>query len=352
MTAGYKVAGVDLDSILAPWHTGWPQASLTKYQVNGADFNGRYATLAAGSAPSATGIKVGGTDLSAIFAALGTTNVQVGTQPSAVSGSAAAGIPSGTVTSNTTTVAGSKGGGTYSYICVVVITVGSGVTATAPSSATSGVTGNIPQGTTYSGTMHWNISDGVTSINTNSVAWSLTNTSTFTPSTVTHTTAGSGTETVPAGATNVVIEVKGGGAGSSATGFTQAYACGGGGAGYCRSSYACSGGQTIAYTVGQAGSTNLNQNGIQGGDSTASSGTLTITTMTGQGGNGATNNGTGGTGSGGNQANATGANGVDGGAGGASGAAGVNFDTGNAFGHGGTFNGTNVTGGFVCFRYT
>lgn len=349
MSSGYKVAGVDLDSILASWHTGWPQAALTKCQVNGADFNGRYATLGTGSAPSATGIKVNGTDLAAIFAALGSTNVQVLTQPASVTGSSAAGVPSGTVTSVTTTCAGTKGGGGYTYTWHLA--TGSGVSFTAGTSATTAVTGTVNQNSTNSGTMFCTISDGVTSVNTNTVNWSLTNTSSFTPSTVTH-TSGSGTETVPAGASNVVIESKGGGAGPSTTGFSDTYANGGPGAGYCRSSYACSGGQTLAYVVGAAGGTNVNNNGTPGGDSTVSSGTLTITTMTAHGGPGASAGGPGGTASGGNQANATGGNGVNGGAGAPSGSAGVNFDTGNTFGHGADFNGVNATGGFVCFRYT
>lgn len=164
-------------------------------------------------------------------------------------------------------------------------------------------------------------------------------------------TSGSGTETVPAGYANVVIEVKGGGGGYSDTSATLPFLAGGGGAGYCRSTYAVTGGQTINYVVGTAGGINLNGNGTLGQPSTASSGTLSITTMTANGGGGANANGAGGTASGGNQANATGSNGVNGGGGGLS-TAGVNFDTGDAYGKGGAYNSGGETGGFVSFYYT
>lgn len=164
-------------------------------------------------------------------------------------------------------------------------------------------------------------------------------------------TSGSGTETVPSGGyTQVVIEVKGGGAGPSQTGFTDAYANGGGGGGYSRSVYSVTAGQTINYSVGSVGGTNLNSNGTQGGASSVTSGTLSITAMTANGGLGAANNGVGGTASGGNQANITGASGTNGGPGGAS-TAGVYFDTANVYGHGAAYNGSG-TGGCVSFRYS
>lgn len=180
-------------------------------------------------------------------------------------------------------------------------------------------------------------------------AWVL-----FSPTTHAY-TSGSGSDTIPTGASQVVIEVKAGGGGSSATGFTSSYACGGGGAGYSRSVISltpANWGQTIAYQVGLGGATNLNNNGVQGGNSTVSSGTFALATITANGGSGAGGNGAGGTASGGNQVNDTGASGVNGGIGGASGSAGQYFDTGNAYGHGGDFNGSNVTNGFVSFRYT
>lgn len=177
MTANYNLNGTDLDSFFAPYHAGWPEAAATNIKVGGVDVDGRYAAIVSGNAGPATTFKANSVDLSAIFAAAGSTSVQVATQPSNVSGSSAAGRPSGTVTSNTTTVAGRKGGGSYTYTVHVTITVGSGVTATAPSSATSGVTGSVPAGQTYQGTMYWNISDGVTNVNTSPCNWSLRNTS-------------------------------------------------------------------------------------------------------------------------------------------------------------------------------
>lgn len=174
--SGYKVNETDLDSIFAPYHTGWPQAAATGFKVGGADINTRYAPLSTGSAAAATKYKTAsGQDLNAIFAAIGTTGVQVATQPSAVSGSAAAGNPSGAVTSNTTSVLGTKGGGSYSYTWHIAS--GPVVSFTSGSSRTTGVTYSaVPAGTTYSGTMYCTISDGITSANTSSAGWSLTNT--------------------------------------------------------------------------------------------------------------------------------------------------------------------------------
>ena len=70
----------------------------------------------------------------------------------------------------------------------------------------------------------------------------------FAPISHTYIAPGAAVETVPAGATTVVIEVNhpGGGGGTSGTGFSGG---GGGGGGYSKSSYACSTGQTINYTV-------------------------------------------------------------------------------------------------------
>jgi hypothetical protein len=164
-------------------------------------------------------------------------------------------------------------------------------------------------------------------------------------------TSGSGTETMPSGYAYVDIEVKGGGGGWSTTGYTQSFAAGGGGAGYCRSTnISVVAGGTLNYAVGNAGGTDIHENGTSGIASSVSSGTVGITTMTANGGGGGFSNGAGGTASGGNAANATGANGVNGGAGGAS-TAGVNFDAGNAYGHGGTYNSGGSTGGFVVFYY-
>ena len=176
MASGFKVAGVDLDSIFAPLHAGWPQAGVTDFEIAGADVNGRYAPLSTGTAAAVTDFKEGGgADLNTVFAAYGSTGVRVLTQPGNVSGSAMAGNPAGTVTSDTTTCAGTKGKGSYSYTWHLAS--GSGVTFTSPNSPTTAVTGSVPAASSINGTMYCTISDGVTSVNTNTVSWSLTNTS-------------------------------------------------------------------------------------------------------------------------------------------------------------------------------
>jgi hypothetical protein len=167
-----------------------------------------------------------------------------------------------------------------------------------------------------------------------------------------YTALGPGTETIPSGYAFVAIENKGGGAGNSAPGHTAGYASGGGGAGYSRSVYPLTSsnwGQTINYSVGQGGGTNLNNNGTPGVASSVSAGSFAMTTMTANGG-AASSGGAGGTASGGNQVNATGANGVNGGSGGAS-TAGEYFDSGNTYGRGADYNVANNTHGFVSFYY-
>ena len=128
--------------------------------------------------------------------------------------------------------------------------------------------------------------------------------SNFTPQTIVRQGSAS-SQTVPAGATNVIIEAWGNGGYGGGYYFDGSnYNSGGGGGagGYCRSSYSCSGGQTINYDA-RAGFT------VQ-----VTSGTLSITTMTANnGGNGVPGTfsdagfaGNGGTATGGNQANVTG----------------------------------------------
>ena len=175
MASGYAKGGTDLDSIFAAWHTGWPQAAATDFDVVDTDLSARYAPLSTGTAAAATIYKIAsGADLNTIFAAYGSTGVIVEMQPAAVSGSAAAGNPNGTVTSDTTSCLGERGSGTYSYTWHVAS--GSGVTFTEPSQRTTAVTGTVSSASTISGTMYCTISDGVTSIDTNTVAWSLQNT--------------------------------------------------------------------------------------------------------------------------------------------------------------------------------
>jgi hypothetical protein len=172
--SGYTVGGVDLDSIFAPYHTGWPQAGATGYGVSGTDLNARYAPLSTGSSASPTGYKVGGTDLNAIFAGAGTTGIAISTQPSAVSGSAAAGNPSGTVTSSSTSCTGTHGNsGAYGYSWHLA---SGSASFTAASSSSTAVTGTVNAGSTNTGSMYCTITDGVTSANTIAVGWSLQNT--------------------------------------------------------------------------------------------------------------------------------------------------------------------------------
>src|SRR6185437_11825202 len=115
--------------------------------------------------------------------------------------------------------------------------------------------------------------------------------------------SGSGTETVPAGANTVVIEVWGGGGGGEGgdtSDHTFFYGQGGDSGTYCRSSYTCAPGQTLRYSVGTGGTGGTGGNFGPPGSGTASSvssGSLGITTMSSPGGN------TEGSPSGGNQAN-------------------------------------------------
>jgi hypothetical protein len=148
-------------------------------------------------------------------------------------------------------------------------------------------------------------------------------------------TPGNFIETIPVGFSTLTAEVWGGsGAGGTRYQSGSTIAGGGGGAsgGYARSviSVVGLGGDTLNFTVGVNGVVGVNN----GGDSTISSGTLTITTMTGGGGKSGANatggntpgaGGTGGTASGGTSVNLTGnagaaglssANGGNGGTGG------------------------------------
>ena len=348
MASNYSVGGTDLDSVFAPWHSGWPQAAATGYKVAGTDLNARYAPLSTGSAASATNYKVAGNDLNAYFAAAGSTGIQVLTQPSNVSGSAAAGNPSGTVTSGSTTCAFTKGGGSYTYNWVCT-----GCTANSPTSATTTFSATVNAGSTVDASAYCTGSDGVTSANTDTISVSLQNTTpAFTSAQHTY-SATSGTETVPDGATQVVIELWGlGGPGGYGTGTQKPdiyYGPGGQAGGYCRSSYPCSGGQTLNYALSAAYAT----------DSTVTSGTLSITTMTAVGGGegGVTGYGTA---SGGNQANVTGAMGAPGGTSASDGAGGAGTvgvyegeeGAGGAGGYGSSSAGAAGQPSFVSFYYT
>jgi hypothetical protein len=177
MASGFRYQNTDLDSIFAPRYSGWPQAAATEFEIAGyGDIAQRYAVLSAGSAAANTDFRDSAlADLATIFAAYGSTGVQVASQPGNVSGTAAAGNPNGTVTTGTTSCAGTKGGGTYTYTWHLAS--GSGVSFTAPNSPTTAITGTVSAAQSISGTMYCTISDGVTSVNTSVVSWSIRNTS-------------------------------------------------------------------------------------------------------------------------------------------------------------------------------
>ena len=156
----------------------------------------------------------------------------------------------------------------------------------------------------------------------------------FTAQTVTVNTASSGSIPIPAGATNMEIELYGASAVGGALNGTGGGG-GGGSGGLARTKLNVAGNnlQTIAYSVGAATSS-----------STVSSGTFSLTTMTANSGNiGGTGSsggpgGTGGTASGGNTLNQTGNTGTAGVTSsiGGAGAPGITGDlgTGNPGGHG------------------
>jgi hypothetical protein len=191
----------------------------------------------------------------------------------------------------------------------------------------------------------------------------------------TYTTPGSGTETIPAGYTNVLIEVwaaSGAGGAHFGSGCITAGGGGAGSGGYSQSTYVVTGagGQTIDYFIGAAG-TVAAPNGSAGGNSTLSSGTFAVTAITAVGGSGGTaatsltvpgTGGAAGSATGGNVLNLSGnagangqtnSGGGNGGAGGA-GIPGIN-DGGAAGGRGGGVMFSGRTGGgngIVVFSYT
>lgn len=172
MASNYHQASVDLDSVLALRYSGWAQAANTGYVVGGLqDLAARYAVAAAGSAAGDIGYKLGGADIGPTFAAYGSTAVTIATQPSNVSGSANAGL-SGTVTSSAATCAAGPQGGptkTYAWHC-------SGCAANSPNSSTTTFSATVAANTTVNPTAYCTVSDGVTSVNTNTITVSLTNT--------------------------------------------------------------------------------------------------------------------------------------------------------------------------------
>lgn len=174
---------------------------------------------------------------------------------------------------------------------------------------------------------------------------------------VTHTyTSGSGSETVPSGATGVTITVIGGGGGSGwAIGSNGA---GGGAGGTCihiASVDSSEWGTTLGYAAGAAGSNETFQTGNDSTDGQPSVVTGTIglasISLSGNGGGSTNTNtagGTGGTASGGNSANNTG----NAGSTGAPGVGGVTVPS-SAYGYGGDGHNTYPpAGGLVKFEWT
>jgi len=140
-----------------------------------------------------------------------------------------------------------------------------------------------------------------------------------------YTTPGSGTETIPAGFTTLVVEVFGAGGGGGARfgdDISDAGGGGGGSGGYSRTSISVAGAgtQTMSYFVGSGGAP-TGGTGASGTASTVSSGTFTITAITANGGAGGTaatslsapgSGGAGGTASGGTVVNTSGHTGNNG----------------------------------------
>jgi hypothetical protein len=178
-------------------------------------------------------------------------------------------------------------------------------------------------------------------------------------------TSGSGTETIPVGVSTMTLEVWGAsGAGGPGSGSGCVFSGGGGGGsgGYALTiiNVAAANGQTMAYSVGVAGT----PGGGVAGASTVSSGSYSLSTVTGGGAAPGQNGGAGGAGgaggspSGGNTTNTTGHTGATGGSGvaggaGATGIAGIN-GTGGAGGPGGTLGGQSGGAGnqgLIIFKY-
>jgi hypothetical protein len=175
MPSGYHIGATDLDSIFATLQGGMTPAAATGYQVGGVDLNARYAPLSYGSAAAATGFESAGNDLNTIFAAFGSTNIVFTTQPSNVSGTAAAGSPSGVVTSSgVMTVSVSGGHPPYTYTW----NVSGGGVANSPNSPTTFISGTVNATSNLSGTAYCNVQDSTgRSVNSNLASYSLTNTS-------------------------------------------------------------------------------------------------------------------------------------------------------------------------------
>jgi hypothetical protein len=128
----------------------------------------------------------------------------------------------------------------------------------------------------------------------------------FSPRTVTY-NSGSGTETAPSGATNVVITLWGpGGSGGDGDPSPGQGGGGGGGGGYSTRSAACAGGNSLSYAVGVVGTSNTTVSGTLTGG-----GSISMSANRGTAGSSPGLGGAGGTASGGTT-NTTGTAGDDG----------------------------------------
>ena len=90
----------------------------------------------------------------------------------------------------------------------------------------------------------------------------------FTPVTRTYNSGTAATETVPTGATNVVITLWGGGGSGGNDKFSHTSGQGGGSGAYCQKSQVTSGGSTFTYTVGAGGAYVLSDHGNAGAATT------------------------------------------------------------------------------------
>ena len=283
-----------------------PSADATAFSTSGLPLN----TTASGTAVCTVRDSVG--QQAQVTCAVSITRASAVTASVSPSSQTSSGSAS-TQTTGVSTVTASGGSGVYTYSWAW-ISGGSHLAINSPTSKSTSFTGSgMSQVNTYSGIARCTITDGYGQQTTVSVPVTVYCVAPFLQRIY---TSGSGTEIVPTGYSNVVIEDVGGGSGGQG-GFTDGgvrppavYGGQGGTSGsYCRSSYACSGGQTLAWSVGLGGTAGANDFGSPGpgGTSTVSSGSLSITTMTAPGGLAS------GSPTGGNQANTAGNPGTAGG---------------------------------------
>lgn len=160
----------------------------------------------------------------------------------------------------------------------------------------------IPNGTsitvTNSGVAAWNGTFTVTGGSNTSVQFANATTGSIATNSAPQgliDVSGSGTETVPTGATSLIIRMYGGGGSGVYTSTANYGAGGGGGAQITSTSLSVSGGQTITYSVGAPG-TGTTTAGVAGGNTTVTfTGVFVATAGGGGAGTGAPSPGAGGT---------------------------------------------------------